>query len=433
MKAHLIFPTETPHSQPEPGKQSWEGPVNWAGLDYSKCGRTDRGVSAFGQVVSLRVRSNRPLAKLESLQEMPEGASQDSSIQEEANSQDILFDPVRDELNYPALINRLLPPDIRVLAWCPAPSPSFSARFSCRERRYRYFFTQPAFLPTPSSNSSSAHFSIDAMREAASHLVGSHDFRNFCKIDASKQISSFVRRITHASIDEVANVDIPSFPESSGRGDRTKVYALSLHGSAFLWHQVRCIMAVLFLVGQHLEQPSVIRELLATSSDSSKPIGRPHYEMADDKPLVLWDCIYPVDATGEIPPVGWQPSDGTPMKDSLKWITSHMQTNGHEAVWGQKGLFNNLWSQWRGRKMDELLAAALMDRFSSFADQGSSFVESSSTKIFDGGDSSRLVGRYVPLLQRHRLEAPEVLNAKWLAKKGLDPSHVRSADEDADE
>ena len=37
--------------------------LNWEGCQYSKCGRTDRGVSAFGQVIGIRVRSNRPLEK----------------------------------------------------------------------------------------------------------------------------------------------------------------------------------------------------------------------------------------------------------------------------------------------------------------------------------------------------------------------------------
>ena len=39
--------------------------VDFAPWEYSKCGRTDRGVSAFGQVVGVRVRSNRPLAVVE--------------------------------------------------------------------------------------------------------------------------------------------------------------------------------------------------------------------------------------------------------------------------------------------------------------------------------------------------------------------------------
>ena len=36
-----------------------DDPINWDECDYSKCGRTDVGVSAFGQVISLRVRSNK--------------------------------------------------------------------------------------------------------------------------------------------------------------------------------------------------------------------------------------------------------------------------------------------------------------------------------------------------------------------------------------
>jgi tRNA pseudouridine38/39 synthase len=46
---------------------------------------------------------------------------------------------VEEELDYPKLLNRVLPVDIRVLAWCPAP-PDFSARFDCKERTYKYFF-----------------------------------------------------------------------------------------------------------------------------------------------------------------------------------------------------------------------------------------------------------------------------------------------------
>jgi len=46
---------------------------------------------------------------------------------------------VEEELDYPKLLNRVLPADIRVLAWCPAP-PDFSARFDCRQRMYKYYF-----------------------------------------------------------------------------------------------------------------------------------------------------------------------------------------------------------------------------------------------------------------------------------------------------
>ena len=40
------------------------------------------------------------------------------------------------------------------------------------------------------------------MREAAAKLVGTKDYRNFCKIDASKQMTSCVRRVSYAGIEE---------------------------------------------------------------------------------------------------------------------------------------------------------------------------------------------------------------------------------------
>ena len=37
------------------------------------------------------------------------------------------------------ILNKVLPPDIRVLAWAPVPS-EFSARFDCDQRTYTYIF-----------------------------------------------------------------------------------------------------------------------------------------------------------------------------------------------------------------------------------------------------------------------------------------------------
>jgi len=49
---------------------------------------------------------------------------------------------------------------------------------------------------------------------------------------------------------------------------------------------VRCIMAVLLLVGERKEQPDVVSALL----DVSSLPGKPHYNMAADEPLVLHQC-----------------------------------------------------------------------------------------------------------------------------------------------
>lgn len=36
-----------------------------------------------------------------------------------------------------------------------------------------------------------------------------------------------------------------------------KLWVFNIEGSAFLWHQVRCMVAVVFMVGQGLEDPDV--------------------------------------------------------------------------------------------------------------------------------------------------------------------------------
>merc|ERR1712187_663131 len=57
-------------------------------------------------------------------------------------------------------------------------------------------------------------------------------------------------------------------------------------GWSFLYHQVRCIVAVLLMVGQGLEDPGIVKELL----DIEKHPRKPHYMPADESGLVLHDC-----------------------------------------------------------------------------------------------------------------------------------------------
>lgn len=42
----------------------------------------------------------------------------------------------------------------------------------------------------------------------------------------------------------------------------TSMYYLLIEGNAFLWHQIRCIMGVLLLIGEEKERPDVVLELL---------------------------------------------------------------------------------------------------------------------------------------------------------------------------
>ncbi|THY49511.1 pseudouridine synthase [Aureobasidium pullulans] len=457
MKTRLIFPTR--------GADLKEGEIDWEGTDYSKCGRTDRGVSAFGQVIGIRVRSLQPMLKEQSVQEEEqgekmqgiEGNAKEQGSKEDKKPESKPWDHIRDELPYIQLLNRVLPEDIRMLAWCPTPPTDFNARFNCRERRYRYFFTSPAFAPVPGDAGllttatgktlREGYLDIEAMRDAAKRYEGLHDFRNFCKVDPAKQITNFERRIFKASIEEVdvsqapaGFISHPAFAQSvgaknqmGGQGDMSipKIYTFDVNGSAFLWHQVRHLVAVLFLVGQGFEPPSIISDLL----DMEKYPTRPKYEMATDAPLVLWDCIFPdhedIDQSRE---------------DAMEWVyvgeTGGRETNkrpemdGGDSKFGKGGIMDSIWEVWHKRKIDEILAGSLMDIVAaqgkrSPADVKLAPVAERSPRLFDGGDWPRPVGTYVPIARKQRMEPVEVVNARYLERKGpYQPKFMRKEDGD---
>lgn len=473
-KARLIFPpsmsSKDNFENHEP-RGTTPFTIDWENCQYSKGGRTDRGVSAFGQVVGIRVRSARPMTKssknssidnrehsvstntasVNSSQHVT--APDDSTVSLNVDTEGAFesesngnWDDIADEIPYIQILNGILPEDIRVLAWCPRPPSGFDARFSCRERRYKYFFTQPAYSPVPgpfgfghgaaqergksSNNLREGWLDIEAMREGAKHFEGRHDFRNFAKVDTGKQIQNFQRIIYHASIDLVdprihplGYVNQPEFQaqeatepeklvaEGNINPSTPLVYTFTLHGSAFLWHQVRHMVSVLFLIGQGLESPSIITELL----DVSKNPGKPIYEMATDAPLVLWDCIFPDKESGI-------------REDALDWVycgdprLSKSSTSKGNGKFGLGGLVDDLWTVWRQRKMDEILAGALLNLTVSQHDQNT--VPNSMPKkqfrtqrVFNGGNEARGAGPYIPVMQRRKMDSVEVQNARYLANR----------------
>ncbi|XP_063167015.1 tRNA pseudouridine(38/39) synthase [Candoia aspera] len=222
--------------------------VNRQTSNYHRCGRTDKGVSAFGQVISLDLRSN--------LSESKPGVATEGKSR------------ISEEIRYTHILNQVLPPDIRVLAWAPV-DPSFSARFSCLKRTYRYFFPR-------------ADLDVALMNAAAQRFVGTHDFRNLCKMDVANGVTNFQRTILTAEVklaDQEGKVeDLNPF----------QMYEFEVTGQAFLYHQVRCMMAILFLIGQRMEKPQIIDELFDIETNPRKP----QYSMAVEFPLVLYDCEF---------------------------------------------------------------------------------------------------------------------------------------------
>ncbi|CAK7217372.1 pseudouridine synthase deg1 [Sporothrix bragantina] len=413
IKACLIFPA--------PGLAAHE--VDFNHCEYSKCGRTDRGVSAFGQVVALRVRSNRKRKAVAVDTNVDAEADADAMDQDGAAEKEAEFGdlpPPHEEIQYGRVLNRLLPPDIRVLAWCPSPPPDFSARFSCRERRYRYFFTQPAYFGPPSDSRKEGEenkpadgwLDINAMRTAAKHFVGLHDFRNFCKIDPNKQITNYGRRIFDADIVEVPG--LCSSLDYYGADGGPKVYSFDVRGSAFLWHQIRHMVAILFLVGQGRESPDIIPALL----DATANPGRPAYAMAEEAPLVLWDCIFPPAVPADSPEAAVDHPDAGNWSDCLEW-----HTVAEEAP-ESRAFMDGLWRGWHSAKMDEILANRLLDQVTKQSQTLAkplvpSTPPAKKSHIYEGADGPRLSGVYIPLLKRSRLASPEDQNDKFARSKGF--------------
>ncbi|EEB07856.1 tRNA-pseudouridine synthase [Schizosaccharomyces japonicus yFS275] len=299
---------------------------------FSRCGRTDKGVSAMGQVVSLNVRysEERPIA-------------------------------------YCDVLNRLLPEDIRVIAYSPNPPEGFDARFSCVRRHYKYLFLKQ--YP-------GGELDIERMSQAAALYLGEHDFRNFCKIDASKQITNYNRGILHSKI-------ICVDPQK-------QLYAFDLQGTAFLWHQVRCMMAILFLVGQHLEPVDIVSELLNVEKNPCKPV----YDMASDLPLVLYDCVF----------------------DNIQWEYPQVPENVGPKF--AKKLYEQTYANWHKLVLREQLAVFLKEKAET-ALQVCGTQKDNGTAMNTGDGELRHARKYVPILQRKRQEPVEVVNARYRNKKNL--------------
>ena len=210
---------------------------------YHRCGRTDKTVSAFSQVISLHLRSTCTAGPGLITPASPSKAS-----------------PT--EIPYAQMLNGVLPKNIRIISWSPV-EPDFSARFSCKGRKYRYYFPR-------------GNLDVSRMNEAARMLHGEHDFRNFCKADIANGVTNFMRRVDAIFITTATGQSSnQSINGSTTASDPThspnEICILHVYGSAFLWHQVRCIAALLCLIGQGKEDPSIMTHLLDVEECPAKP------------------------------------------------------------------------------------------------------------------------------------------------------------------
>ncbi|KAI8056632.1 pseudouridine synthase [Syncephalis plumigaleata] len=361
---------------------------------YTRCGRTDRGVSAAGQVIALDVRSALPFNSPGTL------TKERKTIPSLSEMEEMERDALK-ELPYVDLLNRQLPEDIRVLAWTPVPD-DFDARFHCRWRHYRYYFDGSGSL-----------------------FVGERDFRNFCRIDASKPSLSFKRHVLSCDV----------LPLDTNDGTRSQFHVLDMKGTAFLWHQVRCMMAVLLLVGQGLESVDTVRALLDVT-DEHQGRGRPGYDMASELPLVLHHCEFDTQI------VKWRYATGLPQllgyarlvdETSSTWHRLYTQWLVCDAL--QQELNRSIvlsipsqidveacsWQQLQKIRDD-------IDKSRAFPDTSRSTVDQRLLKalhradpqrpdVYQGGGDWIRGRRYTPLLTRPTCESYEVKRRKYVDRK----------------
>ncbi|WP_265921635.1 tRNA pseudouridine(38-40) synthase TruA [Cupriavidus nantongensis] len=183
-------------------------------LPTTVAGRTDTGVHALGQVIHL-----------------------DTEL-------------VREPFSWVRGVNAFLPPSI-ALQWALPVDDGFHARFLAYERMYYYaLYTGPHRVPLVHGRAGyqmlppGQRLDVEAMREAAAHLIGEHDFSAFRAAEC--QARSPVKTMYDVTI----------------RDDGNWVF-LRFRASAFLHHMVRNLMGCLVAVGRGRYPPQWLAQVLA--------------------------------------------------------------------------------------------------------------------------------------------------------------------------
>lgn len=86
-------------------------------------------------------------------------------------------------------LNQRLPEDIVVQDSCEVPD-TFHPRFSRSRKTYEYRILNRRFrMPTRRLDTYFYHYPLDVekMQEAADYLVGEHDFKSFCAVNAQSK------------------------------------------------------------------------------------------------------------------------------------------------------------------------------------------------------------------------------------------------------
>jgi tRNA pseudouridine38-40 synthase len=155
--------------------------------------------------------------------------------------------------------NSFLPRDIAV-QWARIVPDEFHCRATALSRRYAYILLESEVRPSLDAGHVGWVYqplNLDAMQEAASHLVGEHDFTSF-RASACQALSP---------VKTLQRIEI------TRRGAYSRY---EFEANAFLHHMIRNIMGCLVAIGQGKHPPGWIAEVLAARSrDAAAPTFSP--------------------------------------------------------------------------------------------------------------------------------------------------------------
>lgn len=180
--------------------------------------------------------------------------------------------------------NSFLPRDIAV-QWAHFMPDEFHCRASAISRRYAYILLESPVRPSVDTGRVGWAYhplDMDAMQQAASHLLGEHDFTSF-RASACQALSP---------VKKLLRLDI------SRRG---AYWRFEFEANAFLHHMIRNLMGCLLAIGQGKQPPDWILEVLAARSrDAAAPTFSPdglyflgpryeaHWGLPDRTPAYDW-------------------------------------------------------------------------------------------------------------------------------------------------
>ena len=174
-------------------------------------------------------------------------------------------------------INALLPTTVRIRNLSEVDD-TFHARYGARRKTYTYLIVDGGILPPHYANrayyrrpsSKRMSLNLDRLTEAASTLVGTHDFASLSNFDPQKADQSTVRTVDRVDVLIRDGAWLWGEREGDGVDDGSppqRTIELTFEGKSFLNKQVRVMVGALVAAGEGRLTPDMFAQLLLGDLD----------------------------------------------------------------------------------------------------------------------------------------------------------------------